>query len=112
MPTKPTATLCVQWQSADRKLRLKEITAIDVDGRPVALRVLNVTPDPVAETDPERKLLDYARKVAVHAELVGATRRHLAKVSRDGARSARGYIREAMVRLQAFEQLLTDRIGE
>jgi hypothetical protein len=112
MPNKPTATLRVEWQSADRKLRLKEVTAIDVDGRPVALKVLSVTPNPATETDPERKLLDYARKVAVHAELVGATKRHLEKVSRDGAQSARGYIREAMVRLRALEQSLSDRIGE
>jgi hypothetical protein len=111
MTAKPTATLRVEWR-ADRKLILKEIVAIDEDRRPVTLRVLDITPDPAPDAEPERRLVEYARRVAVQAELVVIGKKRLASVSRSGATSALKYIHEAVERLQAFEQSLNYRIGE
>jgi hypothetical protein len=111
MTAKPTATLRVEWR-ADKQLTLKEIVAIDEDRRPVTLRVLDITPDPAADAEPERRLLAYARRVAVQAELVVIGKKRLATVSRSGAMSALKYIHEAVERLQAFEQSLNYRIKE
>jgi hypothetical protein len=108
MTTKPTATLRVEWRA--ERLIVKEITAVGSDGRAVALKVLSVTPDPPPETDPERKLLRYAGKVAVHAELLETCSKHLSKTSPDGARKARKDVRDAIKRLQMFEQLLSRRV--
>lgn len=108
MTTKPTATLRVEWRA--ERLIVKEITAVGSDGRAVALKVLSVTPDPPPETDPERKLLSYAGKVAVHAELLETCSKHLSKTSPDGARKARKDVRDAIKRLQMFEQLLSRRV--
>jgi hypothetical protein len=107
--THQTATLRVEWRR-DRKLALKEIVAIDADGRPVTLKVLNVTPDPAADDDPERKLLEYARRVLAQAELVVTGKKRLAQISRDGARSARKHISDAIALLQSFERSLSYRI--
>jgi hypothetical protein len=111
MTAKQTATLRVEWR-ADKTLVLNEIVAIDGDRRPVTLRVLNITPDPAADADPEGRLLEYARRVAMQADLVVIGKKRLATVSRDAARSALKYVREAIARLQAFEQSLNYRIGE
>jgi hypothetical protein len=62
--------------------------------------------------DHELKLLDYARKAAVHAELVTTCERQLDVISHDGARNARKDILQAIDMLQAFEQLLSYRINE
>jgi hypothetical protein len=67
---------------------------------------------PDTPKDHELKLLDYARKVAVHAELVSTCEKHLAVISRDGARNARKDILEAIDMLQAFERSLSYRINE
>jgi hypothetical protein len=80
MTAKPTATIRAQWRT-DKKLLLKEIVAIEEDGGPVTLKVLNITPDPAADADPERKLLDYARRVVVQAELVVIGKKRLAAIS-------------------------------
>jgi hypothetical protein len=61
--------------------------------------------------DHELKLLDYARKAAVHAELV-TCEKHLDVISHDGARNARKDILQAIDMLQAFERLLSYRINE
>jgi hypothetical protein len=76
---KPTATLRVEWRT-DKMQTVKVITAVDQNGRAVALKALNVTQDPAPETNPERKLRDYARKVAMQAELTTTYEKHLAKV--------------------------------
>src|ERR1700680_4727131 len=101
MPAKPTATIRAQWRT-DKRLALKEIVAIDEDGRPVTLKVLNITPDPAADADPERSLLEYARRVVAQAELVVIGKKRLAAVSRDGARNARKDINAAIELLQSF----------
>jgi hypothetical protein len=111
MAAKPTATLRVEWRT-DKKLTLKEIAAIDEDRRLVTLKVLNITPDPAADADPERWLLEHARRAAVQAELVVIGKKRLATVSRTGARAALKYIRDATERLQAFEQSLNHRLSE
>ena len=110
MTAKPTATLRVEWRT-DRKLILKEVVAVGEDRRPVTLKVLDITPDPV-DTDPEGKLLEYARRAASHAELVVTGKKRLAAISRDAARRAQQDIKTAIGRLQAFEQSLNYRIGE
>jgi len=111
MTAKPTATLRIEWRS-DTALMLKEIVAIDAHRRPVTLKVLNITPDPAADDGPERRLVEYARRVAVQADLVVIGKKRLASVSRDAARNALKYVREAIARLQAFEQSLNYRISE
>lgn len=62
--------------------------------------------------DHELKLLDYARKVAVHAQLVTTCEKHLDVIWHDGARNARKDILQAIDMLQAFERLLSYRINE
>jgi len=111
MTAKPTATLRVEWRT-DRRLAVNEIVAIDDDRRPVTLKVIAVTPDPAPDADPERKLLEYARRVVVQAELVAIGKKRLASVSRDGARAARKDINEAIALLQAFERSLSYRIDQ
>ena len=108
MTTKRTATLRVEWR--DKKLILNEVVAIDDDGRPMTLKVLNITPDPAADADPERKLLEYARRAVAQAKLVIIGKKRLAAVSREGARNARKDINEAIELLQTFARTLTDRI--
>jgi len=108
MAAKPTATLRVEWP--EQKLIVNEIIVVNQDGRPVALKVLSMTPDPLG-TDVERKLVEHARRVAAQAELVVIGKKRLAGVSRDGARYARENIREAIERLQAFDHTLTEHIG-
>jgi len=108
MAAKPTATLRVEWP--EQKLIVNEIIVVNQDGRPVALKVLSITPDPLG-TDVERKLLEHARRVAARAELVVIGKKRLAGVSRDGARHARKDIRGAIERLQAFDHTLTEHIG-
>jgi hypothetical protein len=108
MAAKPTATLRVEWP--EQKLIVNEIIVVNEDGRPVALKVLSMTPDPLG-TDVERKLVEHARRVAAQAELVVIGKKRLAGVSRDGARYARKNIREAIERLQAFDHTLTEHIG-
>jgi hypothetical protein len=110
MAAKPTATLRIEWRT-DRKLILTEIVAVGEDRRPVTLKVLNIIPDP-ADTDPEGKLLEYARRAAWHAELVVTGKKRLAAISRDAARRAHQDIKTAIDRLQAFEQSLNYRISE
>ena len=104
MAAKPTATLRVEWP--EQKLIVNEIIVVNQDGRPVALKVLSITPDPLG-TDVERKLLEHARRVAAQAELVVIGKKRLAGVSRD----ARNDIRKAIERLQAFDHTLTEHIG-
>src|SRR5262249_32488298 len=108
MTTKRTATLRVEWR--DKKLILNAVVAIDDDGRPMTLKVLNITPDPAADADPERKLLEYARRAVAQAKLVVIGKKRLAAVSREGARNARKDINEAIELLQTFARTLTDRI--
>jgi hypothetical protein len=65
----------------------------------------------LAKHDPERKLLELAREVAVAAERLVTCESDLSKISTDAARNARNDIIEAIERLQAFEKLLTDKIS-
>jgi hypothetical protein len=111
MTMEPTATLRVEWRT-DKRLTVRVVPAIDQDGRLVALNVLSVTPDPVAEMDPERKLLNLARRAVVQAELVNSCRNGLAEVSRDAARNAHKDVVEAIELLQALELSLNDHINE
>jgi hypothetical protein len=58
----------------------------------------------------ELKLLEYAHKVSVQAELVRTYERNLDKISADAARHARKNILEAIARLQSFERSLGYRV--
>jgi hypothetical protein len=62
----------------------------------------------VTDKDKELKLLDYARKATVHAELAATCKNDLVKVSRDGGRNARNDIREAIEHLQSLERALDE----
>jgi hypothetical protein len=111
MSIEPTATLRVEWRT-DKRLTVRVVPAIDQDGRLVALNVLSVTPDPVAAMDPERKLLNLARRAVVQAELVSSCKNGLAEVSRDAARNAHKDVVEAIELLQELELSLSDHVNE
>jgi hypothetical protein len=61
--------------------------------------------------DPERKLLELAREVAVAAERLATCKSELSRISTDTARNARKDIAEATGHLQDLEKLLRDKIG-
>jgi hypothetical protein len=63
-----------------------------------------------ADKNTELKLIEAARQVVVHADLLGNCEKSLSKVTRDTAKSTRKDVREAIDRLQTFEQLLTRRV--
>ena len=78
----------------------------------MALKVLNIAQDPAVEANPKRKLRDYARKVAMQAELATTCEKQLAKVSRDAAKDASDDSADAILLLQAFQRSLTKRMDE
>jgi len=60
----------------------------------------------------EEKLLDYAAKANVHAELVGTCAKHLVKVSPDAARRALVSVENAIRHLQEIAKQLSYRMNE
>ena len=61
--------------------------------------------------DPERKLLELAREVAVVTERLATCKSDLSKISTDTARNAGKDIVEAIEHQQAFEKPLADKIS-
>jgi hypothetical protein len=64
----------------------------------------------MTDDEAERKLVTYARKAMLHAELAATRDKHLDKVSADALRNARQDVCEAIAFLQGLEKALTKRM--